>query len=103
MMIKDHTKSTEMLKPIALAAGETTPDLKGKHKAMAAELEALSGEAFDKTYIKGNVKSHTEILETMQKSMAGIGNPELKKFAATVTPIIEHHLMMAKEMEKGAL
>jgi putative membrane protein len=101
MMIADHGKSTQMLKPIAHAAGVSMPDLKAKHKAMSAGLETLSGSAFDKAYVKGNVKSHSEILTTMKKSMDDISNPELKKFAATVTPIIEHHLMMAKDMDKG--
>lgn len=98
-MIKDHTKSTEMLKPIAHAAGASMPDLKLKHKAMAVELEALSGDAFDKAYVKGNVKSHTEILETVEKAKDDLSNAELKKFVATVTPIIKHHLMMAKDMK----
>ncbi len=100
-MIKDHTKSTTMLKPIALAAGVTLPDLKEKHKAMAAKLEPLSGKEFDAAYLKGNVKSHKEILDTMKTSMPEISNPELKKFSATITPIIEHHLMMAEQMEKS--
>lgn len=102
MMITDHSKSTEMLKPIAMAGGISEPDLKVKHKAMAAGLESLSGAAFDKAYLKGNVSSHQEILDTMKKDGGSVTNPELKKFVATVTPIITHHLMMAKEMEKAA-
>ncbi len=100
-MITDHSKSTEMLKPIALAAGISEPDLKAKHKVIAVGLDTLSGATFDKAYLKANVNSHEEILGTMKKDMGSISNPELKKFADTVTPIIEHHLMMAKEMSNA--
>ena len=99
MMITDHEKSTAKLKPIAMAGGVTMPELMDNHKAMAAKLESLSGADFDKEYIKGNVESHEEILTKMGAMEKGITNPELKKFVAETTPVIEHHLKMAKMME----
>lgn len=100
MMIKDHDKSTAKLKPIAMAGGITTPELMQNHKAMAAKLEAASGADFDKAYIEGNIEAHQDILSKMGAQEKGITNPELKMFVTETTPVIEHHLKMAKEMAK---
>src|SRR4051812_28926361 len=56
-MVDDHTKLNEQMKPIASQLGITPPtSLDNKHQAIATKLNGLSGEAFDKAYIKAMIK-----------------------------------------------
>jgi putative membrane protein len=52
-MIDDHTKALTEVQALASAKGVTLPtELDAKHKAMAAKLDKLSGDKFDKEYMK---------------------------------------------------
>jgi predicted outer membrane protein len=51
-MIDDHTQALTKVQSVAQAKGVTLPtDVDAKHKAEAAKLEKLSGDAFDKAYL----------------------------------------------------
>jgi len=67
MMVKDHTKAGEELKPIAQKLGVTLPtELDAKHKALAANLSKLQGAAFDRQYMTAMVQGHTEVLAKLK-------------------------------------
>jgi predicted outer membrane protein len=100
MMVDEHGRSTSSLTPIAQKAGVTLPPpMLAKHKMMAAKLETLSGDAFDKAYVTANVKAHQETATKMQANMGSITDPDLKAFAQQTLPVVQNHLKMAQDMQ----
>jgi len=67
MMVKDHTKANDELKPIAQKLGITPPtELDAMHNALADKLSKLHGAAFDREYMNAMVQGHTEVLAKLK-------------------------------------
>ena len=97
-MIADHTKSTADLKPIAAKAGVTLPtDMDADHKAMAPEMEKLSGKAFEDKYNKQMVADHQKTANTMAAHQTMTKNTDLQGFITKTLPVVESHLGMASQ------
>lgn len=100
MMIDDHTKSSEELKPIAMSKNvmlPATPD--AKHQAMMTKMQAMSGMDFDMMYIKAMVKDHEKAVKLHQKESTGGKDADAKAFAAKTLPVVQMHLSMAQSMQ----
>ena len=101
-MVTDHTKSTSLLKPIAV---DHSVVLSENPEPQADEnfkrLEELSGAAFDRTYIEIMVTDHEEMLHAFEAEAAKAADSKLKDFIATVQPIVAHHLEMAKAIRQN--
>lgn len=93
MMVKDHSAANDKLKAIATAKNITLPT-SGSIGQMAtkAKLEVLSGNTFDKSYVKGQIKAHQETIALLKKEKASGHDPEAKAFAAEVLPTVQGHL-----------
>jgi putative membrane protein len=101
-MVTDHTKSSSLLKPIAVDHGVALPENLGPQTdEKLKRLEKQSGVAFDKTYIEIMVTDHEEILHAFEAETAKAADPKLKEFIATVQPIVANHLQMAKEIRQN--
>ena len=99
MMIDDHTKSSEELKPVAMSKMVTLPTAPdAKHQAAAQKMSALSGDAFDMAYVKMMVKDHEKAVAMFQKESSGGKDADAKAFAAKTLPVIQGHLDMARVM-----
>ena len=104
-MVDDHSKANEEL--TQLASGKrmtppTTPD--PKHQAETRKLSALSGEKFDKEYVKMMVKDHRKDVAAFQKEASGGADADLKAFAARTLPTLREHLQMIQRIsDKMAL
>lgn len=98
-MIDDHTKGLQEVQAVAQAKGVTLPtELDAKHKAMAAKLEKLSGDAFDREYMKvGGVASHKEALALLKKNQKSAKDADVKGLAAKMQPTVEQHLKAAQQ------
>ena len=70
-----------------------------KHKATAARLEKLSGDAFDKVYVAANIKGHQETATKMETGMGGITDPDLKTYAEQTLPIVKGHLQKIQDIQ----
>jgi len=58
-MVKDHTAANQRLMSLEEASGLTLPkEMEQKHEAMLEQLSQLSGEEFDRQYMKGQVQDH---------------------------------------------
>jgi putative membrane protein len=102
MMVTDHTKSTSMLKPIAMRHDVAIPENPGPaNDAKYRMLEGKSGKAFDKAYIQTMVADHQSTLQAFQSASGQVQNPKLKEFITTVEPIVKHHLDVAKQLSQG--
>ncbi len=102
MMIDDHTKLNEQMKPVAAEAGVTPPTgISKKDEKLIAQLKAASGPAFDKRYIDIMVADHSADLKEFKNEASG-GQLASEKSAATqATPIVDHHLQEAKALAKS--
>jgi putative membrane protein len=98
-LVTDYTKSTSLLKPIAMDHGMALAENPGPQTdEKLKRLEKQSGIAFDKTYIEIIVTDHEEVLHAFEAEAAKAADPKLKHFIATVQPIVANHLQMAKAL-----
>lgn len=97
-MIDDHSKALTEVQSLAQAKGVTLPaELDAKHKAMAAKLNKLSGDKFDKEYMKNaGVSDHKAVHATLVKDQKAAKDADVKALAAKMTPTVEQHLKSAE-------
>jgi putative membrane protein len=93
LMVKDHSAANDKLKSIADSKGISLPTSASVGQmAMKAKLEVLSGDTFDKSYIKGMIKGHQDTLALFRKEAASGQDPDAKAFAVATAPTIKSHL-----------
>jgi putative membrane protein len=96
-MIDDHSKANDELKALAAQKGEVLPtELDASHKALQDRLSKLSGDAFDKAYMKEMVRDHTEDVAEFRKMSTSASDDDLKAWVGKTLPTLEEHLKMAK-------
>jgi len=102
-MIDDHGKALADLQPLAQSKGVTLPtELDAKHKAMSAKLEKLSGDAFDKEYMKmAGLKDHKDTHAKLQKISKSAKDSDVKAAADKTLPVVEQHLKAAQQMSSA--
>jgi putative membrane protein len=93
MMVKDHSAANEKLKAIATSKGIDLPSSSSAMQmATKGKLEVLSGDSFDKSYIKGMVKDHKEDIQEFEKEAQQGQDPQAKAFAQKTLPTLREHL-----------
>jgi putative membrane protein len=99
-LVKDHGMANEKAKQVAQAMGVSPPDAPGmKQKAVYTELSALSGETFDKHFVKAMVKDHQEDIAKYEKE-ANSGSGAAAAYAKQVLPDLRKHLKMAEQLQQ---
>jgi putative membrane protein len=100
-MVDDHTKLGDQMKQIAQQQGIEVPDgVPAKDKALQAKLSSLSGDAFDKAYIKAMVKDHQKDLSEFKKEASSGNDTSIKDAASQGVQVISQHLQMVQDMAK---
>jgi putative membrane protein len=103
-MIDEHSKKNEELRQLAQAKGVTIPaDLDQKYKAKADQLSKLTGPKFDQKYMKEQVKDHQKAVKRFQTQSTRGMDPELKQWASTTLPHLQHHLEMARTTSQATM
>ena len=98
-MVDDHSKANEQLMQLASSKGLTLPTAPdAKHQAETQKLSALSGEKFDKEYVKMMLKDHKKDVPAFEKEANGGMDAELKAFAASTLPTLREHLQMIQRI-----
>jgi putative membrane protein len=101
-MVKDHTKSTEMVKKAIADSGRTDlmppADLPADKKAMIDALNAASAADFDKTYLDQQTMAHQEALALMMAESQSGDVPQLKDAAGMILPVVQMHVDMLSKM-----
>jgi putative membrane protein len=99
MMIADHTKANTELKALATGKGATLPtEPDAAHKSMMTELQGLSGAAFDKAYIAGQLADHEKTVKLFQTQVQSGTDAEIKAFATKNLPTLQSHLEMVRNL-----
>lgn len=103
MMVKDHSAANEKLKSLAAAQGiklPTSPSL--AQQASAKELKMKSGDSFDKSYIKNQIKAHEQTVALFQKEIDSGKNASAQQFASATLPTIQMHLSKINQIAAAA-
>ena len=93
MMVTDHSAANDKLKVIAAKKNiklPTSPSV--GQMASKTKLEVLSGESFDKSYIKGMVEDHQEDIKEFQMEANSGQDADARAFAAATLPTLKAHL-----------
>jgi putative membrane protein len=100
-MVHDHTMLIDNMKPFANEAGLQPPS----HASAATEaeklkLDALSGESFDKAYIKAMVQDHSKDLAEFRAEAKATGYPAFKSAVEQGEQVVREHLEMINQIAK---
>ncbi len=98
-MVDDHTKANQDLMQVASNKGWTLPTaLDAKHQADVDKLSALTGDAFDRAYVKMMVSDHKKDVGEFQKESTSGADADVKSFAARTLPTLQEHLQMIQRI-----
>lgn len=100
MMLSDHGMAEEELDSLANQFSTSIPSAPDSlHSAMAVQLQALSGNVFDTTYIGAQVRDHMTAIAIFQQELASGNNQQVKDYANKYLPVIQMHLAMAQRIQ----
>jgi putative membrane protein len=103
MMVKDHSAANDKLKALAATKGVDLPTSASvSQMATKAKLDVLSGDTFDKSYIKSQVKAHRETIALFKKEVAGGQDADAKAFATSTLPTLHAHLKAITQVAADA-
>jgi len=93
MMVKDHSAANEKLQSLAASKSITLPTRSSiGQMAAKAKLDVLSGDTFDKSYVKGQVSAHRQTIALFRKEISSGQDAEAKAFATETLPTVRAHL-----------
>jgi putative membrane protein len=93
MMVKDHSAANEKLQALAASKNMTLPTHSSVGQmATKAKLDVLSGDAFDKSYVKAQISAHRQTIDLFHKEISSGQDADAKAFAATTLPTMRSHL-----------
>jgi putative membrane protein len=99
-MVDDHSKANEDLMQVASGKGWSLPTaLDAKHQAEMQKMSALSGDAFDRAYVKMMVKDHKKDVAEFQKESTRGADAEVKSFATRTLPTLQEHMQMIQRID----
>lgn len=98
-MVTDHSQANDKLKSIAANQGVTVPSsLDAKDQALYDRLSGLSGNAFDKAYMRAMVNDHVQDVAEFRKESGSARDQAVRSFASDTLPTLEDHLRMARKV-----
>jgi putative membrane protein len=100
-MIEAHTQTTNELKGIVKAENikvDLPTSLDDSHKKLIDNLNAESGDDFDKTYADQQVKAHKQAVDLFESYAKDGDNAAVKQFASKALPVIKQHLSDAQTL-----
>ena len=99
-MAQDHTKANDELMQIAQSKSLALPAEPDRaHQRLAKQLQGLSGDRFDRTYMReAGIKDHKAAYALFSNEAKKGKDPELRAFAQKTLPDIQEHLKMAQQV-----
>jgi putative membrane protein len=93
MMAKDHSAANDKLQALAASKNFSLPTSASiGEMATKAKLDVLSGDTFDKSYIKSQIEDHRGAIALFKKEIASGQDPDAKAFASATLPTLRTHL-----------
>jgi putative membrane protein len=102
MMVKDHSAANEKLQSIAASKNITLPTSASVGQmATKAKLDVLSGDTFDKSYVKGQISAHRQTVALFRKEIRSGQDDDAKAFATATLPTVRAHLRAINAIAAG--
>lgn len=99
-MVDDHGRAHQELKELAASKGLALPtQLKEDKQEDIREMTKLSGPKLDKEYADEMVEEHEKDVKEFRDAAKDVKDPELRAWAEKTLPILEGHLVQAKQMK----
>jgi len=96
MMVKDHSAANDKLQSIASSKNITLPTSASVAEiATEAKLKLLSGDTFDKSYVKSQISAHQKAIALFRKEASSGQDADAKAFASATLPTLRSHLKAA--------
>jgi putative membrane protein len=96
-MAEDHGKANAKLTQWAQSKNVPMPAaLDDAHQKKQAQLQALSGVAFDRAYIAGQIDDHQKTAKLMEDQIKSGRDAKLKAIASETLPVVRHHLQIVQ-------
>ena len=103
MMVTDHTAANDKLKALAASKNITLPTSSSVGQmASKTKLEVLSGDTFDKSYIKNQLSAHRNTIQLFKKEISSGQDPDAKAFASATLPTLQAHMKAIKTIATNA-
>jgi len=99
-MVDDHTQLGQQMQQLASSKGVTLKD-ENKEDREDKKLSKLSGNDFDREFIKRMVAEHKKDVKEFQDRADDAKDPELKALAQATVPKLKQHLQMAQQLEQS--
>ncbi len=101
-MVDDHTSALNDVQQLAQSKAVDLPDRPDlKHEALATAMRAMSGDTFDREYVKNaGLKDHRKTLDLLHKTQRSAKDADLKALAGKMLPVVQGHLKMAEQMSR---
>ena len=96
---QDHQKTSEQLKVLAQQKNVELPSDMGKHAQAVEKIRGLSGDKFDKEFMKMQVNHHKKDVGAFQKQTERSMDSDVKAFASTTLPTLQQHLQEAQQLQ----
>lgn len=101
MLERDHSAANDQVKNLAGQRNVSLPASPSEDKQkMYADMEKMTGKAFDKEYISMMVKSHNDGINLFEDTRANASDIDVKNFADKTLPTLKMHLDSAKAIQK---
>lgn len=101
-MVDDHTKLNDQLKALAAKDNITLATaLNAKDQAQLDRLESMKGMAFEKAYMRDQVRDHENDIAAFQKEADTGTNPDLKTWSGQALSTLQEHLKLAKQASQS--
>ncbi len=99
MLVTDHTAANQQLQSLAASKGITLPTSASVGQmAEKAKLDALTGNTYDKSFIRGQIKAHQQTIALFQKEIGSGHDADAKAFATSTLPTLKKHLKQARAL-----
>ena len=101
-MVDDHTRLNETMKPIAEAQGVMLPTkLPPKEQATYERMKGLSGEEFDREYIKAMAEGHHADLRAFRSESVSTQDASLREATEAGAKTIREHMVAVDAMARA--
>jgi putative membrane protein len=100
-MITDHQKTSTELKGMAQTAKVEIPtEMLPTHQKLFDQIKDLNGADFTKQYLDNQVTAHKDAVNLFERYGKGGDNEQLKTWATSTLPALQHHHQMAQDLDK---
>ncbi len=100
-LVTDHTKANDELKSTVGSNFDWPTDVTKKDKDEMDRLSKMTGDQFDRAFMKHEVTDHKKDISEFQKEANSGSDPNVKAFAAKSLPVLQEHLRIAEDYGKG--